>query len=228
MQRILIVDDEAQVCSSLRRLFRREDFEVETATSGPEALLKLEAFRPDVVLSDFRMPQMNGAELLAEVRRRAPLALRIILSGYSDLSSVVASVNEGEICRFISKPWDNETLVPTIRSLLRQRETLAVLQQSLARASQALEPELLQRAASIELRVHSRLEPFSVGKAVDIIRKLAGVLEEEDMAVVSGLLERQGGRFSLTAELGGPSRFSIEVPLPAAAASTAGLKGERS
>lgn len=128
MQRILIVDDEVQVCSALRRLFRREDFEVEIAASGPEALLKLEAFRPDVVLSDFRMPQMNGAELLAEVRRRLPLALRIILSGYSDLASVMASVNDGEICRFISKPWDNETLVPTIRTILKQREALARLQ----------------------------------------------------------------------------------------------------
>ncbi len=126
MQRILIVDDEVQVCSSLRRLFRREDFEVEIASSGPEALLKLDAFRPDVVLSDFRMPQMNGVELLAEVRRRLPRALRIILSGYSDLSFVMASVKEGEVSRFISKPWDSETLVPTIRTVLEQREAQAL------------------------------------------------------------------------------------------------------
>lgn len=76
-----------------------------------------------------------------------------------------------------------------------------------------METELLQHASTIELRVHPRQAPFPVAKAIDIIRKLAGVLEEEDVAVVSGLLERQGGRFSLTAEIGGPHRFSIEVPL---------------
>jgi response regulator RpfG family c-di-GMP phosphodiesterase len=145
------------------------------------------------------------------------MALRIILSGYSDLASVMASVNEGEICRFISKPWDNETLVPTIRTILKQREALALLQQSLTHAALPVESELLQHASTIELRVRPSQEPFPVAKAIDIIRKLAGVLEEEDMAVFSGLLERQGGRFSLMAELGGTHRFSLEVPLTPAA-----------
>lgn len=227
MERILIVDDEVQVCSSLRRLFRREGFEVETAEGGPEALLKLDAFRPDAVLSDFRMPRMNGAELLAEVRRRLPRALRIILSGYSDLASVMASVEEGEICRFISKPWDNETLVPTIRAMLVPGDALATLQEQLSRSPHQWESELLQHASTIELRVRSQQEPFAVARAVDIIRKLAGVLEDEELAVVSGLLEHQGGRFTLTAELGGQHRFSIEVPLEPARRATA-AKGEHS
>lgn len=124
MERILIVDDEVQVCSSLRRLFRRGGFEVETAQGGPDALLKLEAFRPDVVLSDFRMPRMSGAELLAEVRQRLPQALRIILSGYADLTPIMASFREGEVSRFINKPWDNDTLVLSIRAMLVRRSPL--------------------------------------------------------------------------------------------------------
>ena len=123
VERILIVDDEVQVCSSLRRLFRREGFEVETAEGGPDALLKLDAFRPDVVLSDFRMPRMSGAELLAEVRKRLPQALRIILSGYADLTPIMASVQEGEVSRFINKPWDNDTLVSSIRAMLVPRSS---------------------------------------------------------------------------------------------------------
>jgi DNA-binding NtrC family response regulator len=118
VERILIVDDEVQVCRSLLRLLRREGFEVEAAEGGPQALLLLDTFRPDVVLSDFRMPRMNGAELLIEVRRRFPRTLRIILSGYSDLASVMASVKDGELCRFITKPWDNDTLAAAIRSML--------------------------------------------------------------------------------------------------------------
>lgn len=125
MGRILIVDDEVHVCSSLRRLFQRGGFQAETAANGPEALGKLEAFQPDVVLSDFRMPQMNGAELMAEVRRRLPRAVRIIISGYADLTSVTQSVKDGEISRFISKPWDYDTLVPTIRALMQPREETA-------------------------------------------------------------------------------------------------------
>ncbi|QSQ25505.1 response regulator [Pyxidicoccus parkwayensis] len=123
MERILIVDDEVQVCRSLLRLFRREGFEVETAEGGPEALLVLDTFRPDVVLSDFRMPRMNGAELLIEVRRRFPRTLRIILSGYADLASVMATVKDGELCRYITKPWDNDTLAPAIRAMLAPAPT---------------------------------------------------------------------------------------------------------
>ncbi len=213
MGRILIVDDEVHVCSSLRRMFQRGGFEVETAASGPEALGKLEAFQPDVVLSDFRMPHMNGAELLAEVRRRIPRTLRIIISGYADLASVAESVKDGEICRFISKPWDYDTLVPTITALLKPREELATLQQSLAHAPQPPESLLLQHASSIELRVRPQAEPFTPERALSLIRKLAGLLEDEELAVVSGLLRRQGGRVTLTAEIGGQQQLSLEVPL---------------
>lgn len=215
MERILIVDDEIHVCSSLRRLFQRAGFQVETAVSGAEALDKLAAFQPDAVLSDFRMPHMNGAELLAEVRRRLPQAVRIIISGYADLASVAESVREGEICRFISKPWDYETLVPTIRALLKPREELALLQQNLARSPQRIESELIQHASSIELRVRPDEEPFTAARALSLIRKLAGLLEDEELSVVSGLLERQGGRFTLTADIGGQHRLSLEVPLTA-------------
>src|SRR5690349_20023459 len=105
--KVLVVDDEQQVAHALRRLLRREGFAVEVAYSGEEALEKLKGFSPDVVLSDFRMPGMNGSELLQHVRRQRPLALRLLFSGYADFKSLAASMSEGEFCRFISKPWDD-------------------------------------------------------------------------------------------------------------------------
>jgi two-component system response regulator VicR len=213
MSRILIVDDEVQVANALRRLFRRTGFEVETASSGREALDKLAAFNPDVVLSDFRMPAMNGAELLAEVKRRMPLTLRLILSGYADLDSVLASVNEGEICRFFSKPWDDATLVPTITELLRQREVLATLHHAFDGRGRGVATDMVHRDGRIELQMGPTQEPFSVAKAIELIRKVAGLLENEDLGMVSGLLERHGGKLSLTAEIGGQQRLSLQLPV---------------
>ena len=109
--KLLVVDDEPQVAHALRRLFRREGFEVQVAFNGSEALERLKEFSPDIILTDFRMPGMTGSELLQRVKRSHPLALRLIISGYADFKSVVASVNDGEICRFISKPWDDAELV---------------------------------------------------------------------------------------------------------------------
>ncbi len=121
MARILIVDDEVQVLASLRRLFRREGFAIEVALSGEEALKKLGTFEADVVISDFRMRGMNGAELLCEVMHLAPRAVRVLLSGQADLyPGNSPRFGSGVISHFISKPWDNQHLVDEVRTLLGQ------------------------------------------------------------------------------------------------------------
>ena len=108
MAKILIVDDEVQVASALRRLFRREGFAVEVAFNGEEALQKLVTFDPDLVISDFRMKGMNGAELLERVFRVAPRAVRILLSGHADLWSSSPTSSAQAVSHFISKPWDDD------------------------------------------------------------------------------------------------------------------------
>lgn len=118
MAKILIVDDEVQVASALRRLFRREGFAVEVAFNGEEALQKLVAFDPDLVISDFRMKGMNGAELLERVLRVAPRAVRILLSGHADLWSSSPTSSAQAVSHFISKPWDDDHLVSRVRTLL--------------------------------------------------------------------------------------------------------------
>lgn len=120
-RRVLCVDDESFVTASLRRLLRNEPYEVVTANSGAEALALMEQNPTDLIISDYRMPQMTGVQLLREVRRRWPDTLRVVLSGFTEIDTLIASVNEGEIYKFLNKPWDDTELKLHIRSALEQQ-----------------------------------------------------------------------------------------------------------
>ena len=111
--RILFVDDEERILTALRSIFRM-NYHVFTVTNGQEALEYVKKFQPHVVVSDQRMPEMAGVELLRRVKEAAPATVRLLLTGYSDLASIVGSVNEGEVFRFVSKPWDNQEIQKTI------------------------------------------------------------------------------------------------------------------
>ncbi len=106
---VLFVDDEAHIVNLLKIMFRT-DYEVYSATSGAAALDIIQSRKVDVIVSDQRMPGMSGTEVLAKVRRLSPGTMRILLTGYSDLAAMVGSINEGEIFRFVSKPWDKEEI----------------------------------------------------------------------------------------------------------------------
>ncbi len=123
--KVLIVDDEASVLSSLRRLLRREPYDLIMAGSGEEALRLLEEQPVRVVISDQRMPGMTGIELLREVRRRWPDTIRVILSGYSAVQTILEAINEGEVYKFLSKPWNDEELKGNIRQALEQYDLQA-------------------------------------------------------------------------------------------------------
>jgi serine/threonine-protein kinase len=107
--RILFVDDEERILTALRSVFR-SSYHVFTATSGAEALEWATKFRPHVVVSDQRMPGLTGVQMLRQIKEAAPNTVRILLTGYSDLASIVGSINEGEVFRFVSKPWDNQEI----------------------------------------------------------------------------------------------------------------------
>jgi two-component system NtrC family sensor kinase len=117
--RILCVDDERNVLRSLERIFLDDDYEILTAASGEEGLELLNAEpRVQVVISDYRMPGMNGVEFLKEVFSRNPDTIRIVLSGYADTAAVVAAINEGQIYKFIPKPWNDDELRVTVAKAL--------------------------------------------------------------------------------------------------------------
>lgn len=157
---LLLVDDEASILSSLRRLFRLAGHHTLIAESGPTALELLASHPVDLVISDMRMPGMDGATFLAEVRKRAPDTVRILLTGYSDMQSTITAINEGEIYRYVSKPWDDQDLTLLVRDALRQRE-LELENRRLEALTQARNEELRRLNASLEAKVAERTQALS-------------------------------------------------------------------
>ncbi|MBK7862461.1 MAG: response regulator [Archangiaceae bacterium] len=217
MRRILVVDDEIQVAKALRRLLRKE-FEVETAESGAQALELLAQKQFDLVLSDFRMPEMNGAELLAEVRTRQPMALRLMLSGFADLESVLASVNEGEVCRFLKKPWDDVELVATLQRLLASHEMLMKLYNPFRHLQPGATAATAHSDENVRVSVRMTQTSFDRDAAIGLIRRFLGAIAESELALVGGLLQQHAGKLSFVAEVGGDQQLTLELPTAAAKA----------
>lgn len=118
-QTLLLVDDEANVISALHRLLRVDGYRILRATSTSDAFEMLAQHAVQVILCDQRMPEMNGTEFLGKVKDLYPETIRIMLTGYTDLQSVIDAINHGAIYRFFTKPWDDEILRDTIREAFR-------------------------------------------------------------------------------------------------------------
>lgn len=118
--RVLIVDDEESILAALRRLLRREPYEVITVNSPAAGLRALAEQPAQLVISDERMPEQTGTAFLREVRRRWPNTIRIILSGHSAVNTILAAINEGAVYKFLTKPWNDEELKLNIRRALEQ------------------------------------------------------------------------------------------------------------
>lgn len=116
---LLLVDDEPSILSALKRLFRREGYAILTAESGKAGLELLACHDVGVVISDARMPEMDGGVFLGKVREMYPQAVRMMLSGYTDLKAVTTAVNRGELFCFLTKPWDDNELLETTRDAFR-------------------------------------------------------------------------------------------------------------
>ena len=126
MYRILIVDDEPNILNALRRCLARIDvtlldgeaLKIETFTSPEAAVERCEEQEFDMVISDYRMPSMNGVEFLTHLMESQPEAPRIIISGYADRKALIAAVNEAQLTRFIEKPWDDKALHSAVVAIL--------------------------------------------------------------------------------------------------------------
>lgn len=119
---ILLVDDEPDILNSLRGLLRR-DFQVLVARSGSEALQMLREHDVHVIMTDQRMPEMSGAELLCQACHISQESVRIIFTGYADIKGVVEAVNEAGLYRYITKPWDPDDLVDTLHDAAGEYES---------------------------------------------------------------------------------------------------------
>lgn len=159
---LLLVDDEANVIQALKRLFRKEAIAILSATSAKQALEILEERPVDILLTDHRMPEMSGVELLSIVKERYPDTLRMILTGYTDLDTIAQCVNQGQIYKFFLKPWDDSQLILEIRQALEYRnllqantrlnETIRARNAELKRMNDHLEELVEERTRELKLQ----------------------------------------------------------------------------
>lgn len=119
---LLLLDDEPGMLSAQRRLFRPDGYRLWLASSGEEALVLMAENDVQVILADQRLQGMSGLDFLSQVKTRYPETIRIILSGYTELSAVVNSVNQGAVYKFLTKPWDDQELRNQISDAFLQCE----------------------------------------------------------------------------------------------------------
>jgi putative nucleotidyltransferase with HDIG domain len=157
---ILLVDDEENILKAVQRLLMDEDFDIETATSGEDALEKLQTLiNVGLIVSDQRMPGMNGAEFLGRSQEYAPHAQRILLTGYSDINATIEAINRGGAGRYLSKPWDDDELIGAIRDAVelyrqgvakhRLNEIISRHKEEMEEWNKNLKKRLLQTTATI-------------------------------------------------------------------------------
>lgn len=165
--RVLFVDDEANVLAGLERQFRRK-FDTHTALGGEKALSFLEKEGPvAVVVSDMRMPEMNGVQFLGQVKNKYPDTIRIMLTGNNDQETAVSAINEGDIFRFFTKPCDTDVLMGGIEA--------ALLQYRLVTAEKVLLEQTLGGSVKVLLEVLSLVDPNGAGKAGKVRKWASGI-----------------------------------------------------
>jgi len=152
--KILLVDDESNILRSISRLLR--DYDITALTSPEEALLLAKQVDFDLVISDFRMPIMDGVAFLIKFLKIQPHAIRIILTGYADLESAQLAINEASVYRFINKPWNNVEIINAVKSGLEYKY---ILQENSRLANQVREQQVLLNEKNTILTALEKEEP---------------------------------------------------------------------
>ncbi|HEX8949802.1 MAG TPA: response regulator [Dissulfurispiraceae bacterium] len=170
--KILCVDDEQNVLNALKRLFLDSNYQIFTATSGIEGLEILAREQAQIIISDYRMPGMNGVEFLKRVCDEQADTVRIVLSGYADASAIVSAINEGQIYKFVPKPWNDDELKVTVANAIeryflykRNKELAAELKaknDALAQLNRELE-ELLEFRSKVLAKHQNILDAIPAG-----------------------------------------------------------------
>jgi response regulator RpfG family c-di-GMP phosphodiesterase len=190
---VLCVDDEANILQALKRLLRKENYTLLTASSGEEGLEILSRNDVHLVMSDQRMPHMNGTEFLAVIKEKYPDVIRIILTGYTEVDAITESINRGHIYKFFLKPWNDENLKLEISKALDQYDlikanralTQAVIDKNdqLKHLNDQLEDKVRQRTEELFLR-NQALE-LSQAILENIPFPILGVSEETTIVLVN-------------------------------------------
>lgn len=191
---LLLVDDEKSIIRALQRLFRREGYCILTADNGRNGLELLKSYEEPVsmIISDQRMPEMNGAQFLEKAKELHPNAIRYLLTGYSDLDAVIQAVNRGEIHRYLTKPWNDEDLLLQVRQSLdhfelisenrrlseltiQQNKELSALNKNLEQKVKDRTQEVVEKNKALKVIIQMLESSF-----MDSIRLLASLVETLD------------------------------------------------
>lgn len=208
---VLAVDDEPNILAALRRLFRETGWRILTAGSAEEALVLLSLEPVNAVLSDMRMPGMDGVQLLEKVRLGWPHVARLLLTGQADLGSTIAAINRGWLHRYITKPWNDDELVLTFRQVA-QIQQLDAEKQALERLTQQQNDELTALNEGLEARVALRTGELAAAndklkrnyltsiKAFTALIELRGSAQVGHARQVADLARRIGRAMALDAD----------------------------
>ncbi len=173
-EKILYVDDDPNILAAYKRILRNK-FTVETAPGGKEGLEAMAAIGPfAVVVTDMRMPEMDGIEFLANVKRIAPDTVRMMLTGNADLQTAMNAVNEGKIFQFLTKPCPKETLVKSVEMALRQYQLIV--------AEKRLLEETLNGSIKVMADILSLVSPIAFGRAGRVRRYVRHIAEKLSLA----------------------------------------------
>ena len=190
--RLLFVDDEENILKSLNRLFIDEGYEIVTSTSGEEALERLNGEEISLVISDQRMPGMQGVELLSRIKEISPDTICILLTGYTDIKAAVRAINSGAVYKYVEKPWDDEQCKLTVKRALEQydliqrnrklsnivreqNEELKYLNENLQEKVEEKTREVLQKNIRLE-ELNEQLK----NNFIDTTKVFAGLVEMRD------------------------------------------------
>ncbi|MBS1142268.1 MAG: diguanylate cyclase protein [Proteobacteria bacterium] len=227
---VLLVDDEENILASLRRLLRRDGYQILTANGGAAGLEVLARNEVDVIVSDQRMPGMTGVEFLRRVKTIHPRTVRMVLSGYTELQSITDAINEGAIYKFLTKPWEDDLLRANIEEAFRYKELadenrrlnseVQVANIELAKANAQLMGSLAEKERRIER------DEMSLGIAQEILQcvpfPVLGVDEDGILVFANQASDRLlGGGSPLMGRL---AEESLPEPLVGLIAAGAGEK----
>lgn len=192
---ILFVDDEKNILSSLKRLFRPVVENIFIAESGAEGLEILNKESVDIIVSDMRMPEMDGAEFLGKISEKWPDTIRVLLTGYADITSTINAINKGSIYRYISKPWEDNDIIISVRQALEQKFIREERDRLLALTNKQNE-ELMDLNANLEAKVTARTEEVQQTMAqLEITHESLKNNYESTIKVFSSIIElREGGK----------------------------------
>ncbi len=159
--KVIFIDDEPHILKAFVRLFRKDDIEVFTTTSPAEVLELIQNETFDLIVSDQRMPEMEGTKLLEQVRTLSPNTVRIILTGYADKDAAIQAINQGSVYRFLTKPWDDDELRNEVKRAIDEYQ-LRQENRRLQELTQSQNNELRDLNLNLEWKVKERTEKVTL------------------------------------------------------------------